>query len=296
MPVIADPALERFLGTLYHYSAHTQQAYRRDLAGLNAFRCERGIANWGDFTVVELRAYVAWRHRLGASSRSLQRALSAIRTFYRYLQEVGEVAHDPAQGLRAPKSKRKLPKVLDADQTARLLAARGGDLLSVRDRAMFELMYSSGLRVAELVGLDRSALDLTEAQVRVVGKGNKHRLVPVGKQAIAALRDWLSLRGDVATPAETAVFVGRSGNRLTTRTVQNRLRRLAVQQGMEMHVHPHMLRHSFASHLLESSGDLRAVQELLGHSDISTTQIYTHLDFQHLAKVYDESHPRAKKK
>ena len=296
MPDSADPTVERFLQTLNHCSVHTRQAYQRDLNALAEFQREHGVDDWRELTVAGLRAYVAWRHRTGASSRSLQRGLSAVRTFYRYLLANGEVSHDPAQGVQAPKTKRKLPKVLDADQTARLLATDANDPLSVRDRAIFELMYSSGLRVAELVGLDKAALDLTQGQVLVVGKGNKQRIVPVGRMAVTALRQWLRMRDALAQPTEAAVFVGRTGKRLTARSVQNRLRRLAVQQGMEMHVHPHMLRHSFASHLLESSGDLRAVQELLGHSDISTTQIYTHLDFQHLAKVYDETHPRAKKK
>jgi len=292
----ADPLLNRFLGTLHHLSLHTREAYARDLEQLLRFRSERGVNKWRELDAHGMRAFVAWRHRRGASGRSIQRALSAVRAFYRFLIDEAEADSNPAVGIAAPKAERKLPKSLDPDQTAQLLSIEQQDPLSVRDKAMLELLYSSGLRVAELVTLELRDLDLKDAQVQVTGKGNKRRNIPVGRFARQALNAWLSKRSQMAAPQETAVFVGRRGARLTTRSVQQRLRRWAIRQGLPAHVHPHMLRHSFASHMLESSGDLRAVQELLGHADISTTQVYTHLDFQHLAKIYDEAHPRARKK
>ncbi len=231
------------------------------------------------------------------SGRSLQRNLSAIRAFYRFLLREGLVTRNAAQSVRAPKSPRLLPSLLDADQTARLLEMDGSDPVGRRDRAMLELIYSSGLRVAELVGLDLDDLDFTQGEVRVTGKGNQQRLLPVGRLALRAIRDWLPQRQEwLAGNGERALFVNRRGRRLSTRSVQYRAAHWGVRQGLASHVHPHMLRHSFASHMLESSGDLRAVQELLGHANISTTQIYTHLDFQHLAKVYDQAHPRARRK
>ena len=295
-----DTSIARFVATLGHYSALTQAAYRRDLNDVLAF-CEReAVPNWQAFETHQVRAYVAWRHRRGASGRTVQRALSSVRAFYRFLIENGEVERDPAQGVKAPKVGRRLPKVLDVDQTSQLLKGRNDDSanspLTVRDRAIFELMYSSGLRVAELVGCDLRDIDLDQGQGEVRGKGNKRRIVPIGRYAIEALNAWYGCRKQIAHDDEPALFVGRGGHRLSVRAVQARLKILARKQSLEMSVHPHMLRHSFASHLLESSGDLRAVQELLGHSDIATTQIYTHLDFQHLAKVYDRAHPRAKKK
>jgi integrase/recombinase XerC len=293
---IVDSAVNRFIQTLQHYSVHTQKAYLRDLNQLSAFRERESISSWRVLDTHQVRAYIAWRHRQGASGRSLQRALSSMHAFYRFLIDNGEAERDPAQGIRAPKIQKRLPKVLDVDQTSRLLGDKDKSTLALRDRAMFELMYSSGLRVAELVGLDGPDLDLVEALAHVHGKGNKRRVVPIGRFAVAALKEWLAIRHELANDDEPAVFVGRSGARMTVRAVQARLKVLGRKQGMEMNVHPHMLRHSFASHLLESSGDLRAVQELLGHSDIATTQVYTHLDFQHLAKVYDQAHPRAKKK
>ena len=274
----------------------TVKHYRRDLETLGGWCVEQGVADWDRLDTQHVRAFVAARHRAGLSGRSIQRLLSAIRSFFRFLMREGEADYDPAAGISAPKSPRKLPDAMDVDQTARLLDAHEDDPVAIRDRAMFELMYSSGLRLAELVSLDLNDLDLREGSVRVTGKGAKTRVLPVGRQALEALEEWLELRGGLADIDQTAVFVSQRGGRLSPRSVQARLSSLALRQGLGRKVHPHMLRHSFASHVLESSGDLRAVQELLGHADISTTQVYTHLDFQHLAKVYDAAHPRARRR
>ena len=290
---------ERFIAKLRHerrLSEHTQRAYRRDLNQVIGFCDAQGIAQWRAVDEHAVRAFVAWRHRNGLGGRSLQRELSALRSFFDYLIEAGAATHNPARAVRAPKSARRLPKTLDVDQTARLVDIPGDDDLSVRDRAMLELFYSSGLRLSELVDLDVGDLDLREAMVRVTGKGRKTRDVPVGRFALGALREWLARRGALAAAGQPALFLSRRGERISRRSVQARLRQWARRQGIDVSVHPHMLRHSFASHLLESSGDLRAVQELLGHADIATTQVYTHLDFQHLSTVYDRAHPRARKK
>lgn len=287
--------LEGFLRSLAHLSPHTQKAYARDLAALQAFCAAQDIHNWAALDGRLLRSYVAGRHRRGSSGRSLQRSLSAIRAFYRYLAGHGHAAGNPATGITTPKTPRKLPRTLDVDQAVQLVELDVDDPLGLRDRAILELAYSSGLRLAELVGLDLDSLDQNDALVTVIGKGSKTRQVPVGRQARAALAAWLKVRGQLAAADETALFVSRRGRRISPRTIQQRLQQWARRRGLACHVHPHMLRHSFASHLLESSSDLRAVQELLGHADISTTQVYTHLDFQHLARVYDAAHPRAKK-
>ena len=255
-----------------------------------------GIADWERLTAAEVRGWVSALHQRGLSSKSIQRALSALRTFYRYLLREQTVTRNPASGVIAPRSTRRLPATLTADQAARLVALEARDPLAARDRALLELLYSSGLRLSELVNLNIPELDLSAGSVRVTGKGRKVRDVPVGTKAREALRAWFAVRTQFAGADEPAVFVTRNGRRLGGRAVQARLRWRAKQQGMEVPVHPHMLRHSFASHVLESSGDLRAVQEMLGHANISTTQIYTHLDFQHLAGVYDKAHPRARKK
>jgi len=254
------------------------------------------VHQWNELDGRQIRSFVTWRHRQGIGGRSLQRNLSATRAFYRYLIGEGIAQHNPAEGVQAPKSPKKLPKLLDVDQAARLLEIDDKDPLAIRDRAILELMYSSGLRLSELVMLDLVSLDLADAVVTVVGKGNKTRAVPIGKQARKAIKQWLNIRDKMANDEEFAVFVSQRGNRISRRSIQQRLKQWAMKQGITSHVNPHMLRHSFASHLLESSGDLRAVQELLGHADISTTQVYTHLDFQHLANVYDDAHPRAHKK
>jgi integrase/recombinase XerC len=282
-------------------SPHTLSAYRRDLAKLLAYMDAEGLASFDALTPDRLRTLVARLHRplpgkngkaaVGLEPNSLQRLLSAFRTLFRYLTREGRLAHDPAAGVRGPKVRRKLPMVLDADEAKALVETNLGGSLAPRDTAMMELFYSSGLRLAELCGLHWGDLDLDDGQVRVLGKGNKMRILPVGRFAVAALRALAAL-GDAGP--EQPVFKGRGGAPIGARAVQLRLAKLS--SGQTRHVHPHMLRHSFASHMLESSGDLRSVQELLGHADIATTQIYTHLDFQHLAKVYDSAHPRAKRK
>ena len=276
-------------------SPHTLSNYRRDSERVLRFCAEQSICHWSELDSHQVRRYAAERHRRGLSGRTIQRELSTLRTLFNFLIREEVIAANPARGVSAPRTPRKLPSVLDVDQMGRLLSARGSDALQVRDLAIMELFYSSGLRLAELVGLDLGAIDLSAGSVRVVGKGGKSRQVPVGKHARAALTAWLKLRGSMVQAEEPALFVSRRGRRIGVRNVQSRLRRWARAQGITVPVHPHLLRHSFASHLLESSGDLRAVQELLGHADISTTQVYTHLDFQHLAKVYDSAHPRAKR-
>jgi integrase/recombinase XerC len=287
--------LEDFIASVQHLSPNTRSAYRRDLGGLRAWCEERGLGRWRELDGRQLRAYVAARHRRGLGGRSLQRALCAIRAFYRHLMKRGKAEANPAQGLTTPKSPKRLPRTLDVDQASELVAIPGSGPISLRDRAMLELMYSSGLRLGELVGLNLDGVDLADATVTVTGKGRKTRKLPVGRFAVRALRDWFKARPGIAAEGERAVFVSSRGRRISPRAVQERFRRWSVRQGLATHVHPHMLRHSFATHMLESSGDLRAVQELLGHADISTTQIYTHLDFQHLARVYDQAHPRARK-
>ncbi|HKQ30238.1 MAG TPA: tyrosine recombinase XerC [Burkholderiales bacterium] len=277
-------------------SAHTVTGYAHDLEDLLAFCRRRSIASWQALTDSNLRTFVAERHQQGLSGRSLQRALSAVRSLYRYLLRSEAVQHSPALGVKTPKTPKRLPKTLSADQVARLMSIAGDTALTRRDRALLELFYSSGLRLAEIATLDLPQLDLREGMVRVTGKGAKQRDVPVGRHAREALHAWLGERAGFAHADEAAVFVGTAGRRLTRRQIQRRVGQWARKQGISQPVHPHMLRHSFASHLLESSGDLRAVQELLGHANLSTTQVYTHLDFQHLAKVYDQAHPRARRR
>lgn len=288
--------LDEFFGTLHHLSEHTRKAYRRDLANLIAFCRDHDIHAWADLDGRLLRSFVAQRHRQGVGGRSLQRNLSAIRAFYRFLLDRGVVSSNPVQGIAAPKTPRRLPRTLDVDQVQQLMDNSEDTPLALRDRAIMELMYSSGLRLSELTGLDLNSVDIADAMVTVVGKGRKTRSIPVGRHALKALEKWLKVRETLAAGDETALFVSRRGTRLSNRSIQQRLRQWSLKQGMASHVYPHMLRHSFASHILESSTDLRAVQELLGHADISTTQVYTHLDFQRLARVYDKAHPRATKK
>lgn len=277
-------------------SPHTIANYRRDLAQLQAAAEGQPLDR---LLVHHIRRFVAGLHAKGLSGRSLARLLSAWRGFFAWLGERGLVRINPCDGIRAPKSPRRLPKALSVDEAARLLQPDddGDSRLEARDAAMFELLYSSGLRLAELVGLDRDALDsiLNDGEVRVIGKRSKPRLVPVGSQARQALAAWAAVRDALAATDEPALFVNRRGRRIGPRSVELRLARRAVRLGLPQHVHPHMLRHSFASHVLQSSGDLRAVQEMLGHASIASTQVYTHLDFQHLASVYDRAHPRAKR-
>lgn len=276
-------------------SPHTIKAYQRDLGNFVAFydREELTLAALDSYVI---RRYAAECYRKGASPRSLSRRLSAVRQFLGFLVRAGLLSSNPALHVQAPKPSRRLPATLDVDQLAKLLALEGNDELTVRDRAMLELLYSSGLRLAELVGLDLVDLDCRDRSVRVLGKGNKTRVLPVGRCALEALELWLARRAQMARSDEQALFVSRRGTRLAPRTVQLRLKHWAKRQGNRVSLHPHMLRHSFASHLLESSHNLRAVQELLGHASISTTQVYTHLDFQHLAQIYDEAHPRARRR
>ncbi len=291
--------IERYLEHLRverRLSTHTGSGYRRDLDRLARYCRSADIPDWQGITPHGARRFAGELRRQGLSARSIQRALSASRGFYRYLLKHRQVGVNPFSGITAPKSEKRLPGVLTVDQVTLLVAAQGKELLAIRDRAMMELFYSSGLRLSELVGLDLPKIDLQSGTVRVTGKGNKQREVPVGRMAVDAIRDWLHVRGDMANADELALFVSNRGTRISVRAVQQRVRYWARKQGLDTRVHPHMLRHSFATHVLESSGDLRAVQELLGHANISTTQVYTHLDFQHLARVYDKAHPRAKKR
>jgi len=288
-------------------SGHTVAAYRRDLHTMIRFCERRKLTRWDALDNSQVRAFAAAEHAGGMAPRSIQRRLSALRSFYEFLLREGAVARNPAQDVRAPKTKKRLPHTLDVDQMARLLDFRVDDSLSSRDKAIMELFYSSGLRLSELVGLDLSAIDLKDRTVRVLGKGNKARIVPIGRHAIGALNKWLVQRAGLlkerpdissrrAGAPASPLFVGRTGRQLSVRAVQLRVDTWARRQGLALHVHPHMFRHSFATHLLESSSDLRGVQELLGHADISSTQIYTHLDFAHLASVYDAAHPRARRR
>ena len=290
-------AIRDFLDQLQYerqLSTHTQTNYQRDLKRFADYMAQLNLHDWANVTENTIQSYVAQRHRQQLSANSIQRELSTLRSFFNFLITEQQISYNPAKTIQAPRAKRPLPTTLDVDQVQHLLNITDKTPLAIRDKAILELFYSSGLRLSELVSIDIGQLDLSEAMLRVTGKGNKARQVPIGKLAIAALRDWLSCRPDFCNKEEPALFLSRQGKRISTRNVQQRMRHWAKQQGLNTNLHPHMLRHSFASHLLESSGDLRAVQELLGHSDISTTQIYTHLDFQHLAKIYDQAHPRAK--
>ncbi|MEQ1558033.1 MAG: tyrosine recombinase XerC [Methyloglobulus sp.] len=300
MSPAAGDMLSGFLDQLKYEkraSLHTVANYRRDIEGLARYCQEKEILNWSDLKQNDIRAHIAARHRKGMGSKSLQRELSAIRSFYTFMLKNGLTESNPAQHIKAPKQARKLPKVLDVDQINGLLEAGTSSPLEIRDLAMFELFYSSGLRLSELRALNVNDLDLHDRSLIVLsGKGDKSRVLPIGSKAVQAINNWLQERAKNTTIADNALFVTSKGKRLAQRSIELRLEQWCKKKGLQEHVHPHMLRHSFASHLLESSQDLRAVQELLGHSNIGTTQIYTHLDFQHLAKIYDESHPRAKKK
>ncbi|QQZ30934.1 tyrosine recombinase XerC [Thiothrix subterranea] len=282
------------------YSPRTVSSYEHDLNDFIAWlEQQAGAAETPSPLTIhtaQVRQWISHLHRKGLSGKSLQRKLSSIRRFYRFLLRENLIENNPVVDVQSPKHARKLPDTLDADTLERLLNIESDDILAVRDSALMELLYSSGLRLAELVGLDVHDVDQRQQQVRVIGKGNKERYIPVGRTALTAVAKWVQQRVTLAAHGEPALFVSKRGTRLHPRSVQFRLNHWRLQQGLEQHVHPHKLRHSFASHVLESSGDLRAVQEMLGHADISSTQIYTHLDFQHLAAVYDKAHPRAKKK
>jgi integrase/recombinase XerC len=293
--------LENFIQMLRsekYYSPHTCKNYLRDLNRFSEFLRNRDIGQWTQVNYEEVSAYAAHRFRNGLKGRSIQRELSSIRGLYQYLIREGLMKSNPAKEVSAPKGEQRLPKTCDAEQIGRLLDHRNSDdELLLRDLAMFELMYSSGLRLAELVSINLTDIDIGQRQLIVTGKGNKTRYLPVGSRAIEAIQRWLGVRSDFCKDEDhEALFISRLGKRISARNVQCRLDALVKRRSLDQPLSPHALRHSFATHLLESSGDLRAVQELLGHANINTTQIYTHLDFQHLAKVYDAAHPRAKRK
>jgi integrase/recombinase XerC len=290
------PRFLAHLSTERRLSPHTDSNYRRDLELFIAHCEKQGIGEWTAVDSQHVRAFAALEFRRGHSPRTIQRRLSALRSFCNFLLREEAITANPAVEVQAPRAKKRLPATLDVDQMAQLLSFRTDGELSVRDKAIMELFYSSGLRLSELTALDMQDVDLHDRTVRVTGKGNKTRIVPIGRYAVEALSRWLRERATVASIGESALFVAHAGQRLGPRAVQLRIADWAKRQGLGVHVHPHMFRHSFATHLLESSQDLRGVQELLGHANISTTQIYTHLDFQHLAKIYDAAHPRARRK
>jgi integrase/recombinase XerC len=277
-------------------AALTVKNYHRDIEALYTFLCNAEVSDWARVDGGHVRSFAARLHRRGQAPRSVQRRLAALRNLFDYLLREGVVNSNPGVDVTAPKAPKRLPETLDVDAMARMLDVRGDHPLATRDRAIMELFYSSGLRLAELAGLELSDLDLVEGTVRVVGKGAKTRIVPVGSKAREALRDWLKVRPQLEKSASTPMFISRNGRPLSHRNIQARVNYWARRLGLPQAVSPHTFRHSFATHLLESSGDLRAVQELLGHADIGTTQIYTHLDFQHLARIYDQAHPRARKR
>ena len=289
--------LPRFLSHLTverRLSAHTDASYRGDLQRFVAY-CDRNrVRDWRSLDSQHLRMFAAAEFRQGASPRTIQRRLSALRSFFNFMLRERALEANPAVGVQAPKASKRLPQTMDVDLMTRLLEFRADTELSVRDKAIMELFYSSGLRLAELVGLNLGDVDRGDRTVRVLGKGSKTRVVPVGKHALDAIARWLKERPAMAANGELALFVSARGDRLGARAIQKRIAGWARRQGLGRHVHPHLFRHSFATHLLESSQDLRGVQELLGHANISTTQVYTHLDFQHLARIYDAAHPRAK--
>jgi integrase/recombinase XerC len=296
-PAASRELLQQYIRHLTHerrLSEHTAIGYRRDIEALLVCAGETPL---GDLKIHDIRRFVGQLHGRGLSPRSLARMLSGWRGFYRYLARDHGYRDNPCVGMRAPKAPRRLPNALSPDEARRLLETKPADaMLAMRDKAMFELLYSSGLRLAELIRLAPTDVNYDDATVRVTGKGSKTRIVPVGSHAIAALEAWLEARAQIRAIQSDALFVNRAGRRLTSRSVQLRLKAWALKRGVPTRVHPHVLRHSFASHVLQSSGDLRAVQEMLGHASISSTQVYTHLDFQHLAKVYDAAHPRARTK
>ncbi|MCP4433562.1 MAG: tyrosine recombinase XerC [Gammaproteobacteria bacterium] len=296
----ASQYLEAFIQMLRsekYYSEHTCRNYQRDLQRFYQFLQKINISAWQKVQYGEISAYAAFRFRNGKKSTTIQRELSSIRSFYQFLVQQKKLKNNPARDVSAPKADQLLPKTCDADRIAQLLRNDGSeDELLVRDLAIFELIYSSGLRLAELVGINLQDIDLSQQQLVVTGKGNKTRYLPVGSKAREAIQKWLKIRGNFLRDNTPALFISKLGKRISARNVQSRLNHLGQRQSLDQQLSPHSLRHSFATHLLESSGDLRAVQELLGHANISTTQIYTHLDFQHLAKVYDGAHPRAKRK
>ncbi|CAI1194356.1 MULTISPECIES: tyrosine recombinase XerC [Serratia] len=287
-------AFLRYLKVERQLSPLTQISYSRQLQALIAMAIELGISEWPMLDAARVRQLAARSKRAGLQSSSLALRLSALRSFLDWLVGQGVISANPAKGIRTPRSGRHLPKNIDVDEMNQLLNIDLNDPLAVRDRAMLEVMYGAGLRLAELVGLDCRHVDLGGGEIWVLGKGSKERKLPIGRTAVTWLEHWLALR-DLFAPQDDAMFLSNQGKRISARNVQKRFAEWGVKQGVNSHIHPHKLRHSFATHMLESSGDLRAVQELLGHANLTTTQIYTHLDFQHLANVYDAAHPRAKR-
>jgi len=282
------------IGTARNLSPLTTKSYLRDLSRLQSLlNNQPAIASLSDIDTQHIRSALATLHKSGLSNASLQRWLSSLRTFFRYALQQQWLSHNPADGLQAPAKAKKLPKLMDADQAVQLVSIEGDDWHSLRDRALLELLYSSGLRLAEIANIDIGDIHLQEATARVTGKGEKGRIVPVGSCALEAIENWLEVRNERAHANENALFISQRGKRISHRAIQQRVKLMGQQQGISQPLHPHMLRHSCASHMLESSSDLRGVQDLLGHANLSTTQIYTHLDFQHLAKTYDSAHPRA---
>ncbi len=278
-------------------SSHTVSNYQRDLKRFCAFSESIELRHWKDINSAHIRQFMASLNQCGLAGRSIQRSLSALRSLYQFLIREGVVEHNPAQVVQAPKSQKRLPSTLDVDQINSLMDIPAKEsVLACRDKAIMELFYSSGLRLAELASLNLRDIDLNDRLVYVTGKGNKSRIVPIGEKAISAIKSWLVERDKLGFLEQSALFTSKKGVRLGVRSIQKRMKQWGQAQGVSDTVHPHRLRHAFASHMLESSGDLRAVQELLGHADISTTQIYTHVNFQHLASVYDKAHPRAHKK
>lgn len=297
-PAIAE-AIGRFLDHCRNeagLSRATLDAYRRDLQRFGQWCGPEQVNRVAGIRTDHVRSFAAQESRRGLNPRTVQRRLSALRRFFRYLQREGQLEDNPALAVRSPRTPRKLPRVLDVDQVIQLLEIPDTGPIARRDRAMLELFYASGLRLSELAGVTWAELDVDQGLVRVVGKGNKTRIVPVGRHALKALATWREDQKQIlGTPSEH-VFTSTRGGPMSVRGIQARVAHWSRVQGLDQRAHPHLLRHSFASHLLESSGDLRAIQELLGHANLSTTQIYTHLDFQHLAEVYDRTHPRAKRK
>ncbi|UKH19334.1 tyrosine recombinase XerC [Actinobacillus pleuropneumoniae] len=276
-------------------SQHTLSNYQRQLLAVSDMLSQAGISTWQEVNSATVRWIIAQSNKQGLGAKSIALRLVALRQWFSYLIRQEKMSVNPAVGIKAPKASKRLPKNIDAEQAKQLLTSDSHEPSDLRDLAMMELMYSSGLRLSELQGLDLGDMDLAGREVRLLGKGNKERIVPIGSKALEALNRWLAVRNQFK-PQDNAVFLNKRGGRLSHRSIQLVMQKWGEKQGLESHLHPHKLRHSFATHMLEASGDLRAVQELLGHSNLATTQIYTHLDFQHLAKIYDAAHPRAKRK
>ncbi|WP_232842767.1 tyrosine recombinase XerC [Psychrosphaera ytuae] len=298
--MVAD--LERYLSFLQHergYSKHTLATYLRPLLSLAVQLHRDSISHWSEVSEADLKRWLVSFKKANLKPSSIQNKVSSCKGLFRFLLQKGVITTDPSELVSAPKSGRALPKNMSVDELSGLLSFEPESPIEFRDKAIMELFYSSGLRLSELAGLNISSLNLSDREVRVLGKGNRERIVPLGQLALQAINDWLKHRvlfETERTDTQTApLFLSKLGNRLSTRQIDQRLKHWAQKQGLKGTLHPHKLRHSFASHVLESSGDLRAVQELLGHQNLSTTQIYTHLDYQHLASVYDKAHPRAKK-